>query len=73
MKMIVLSLVLGAIGNTAELFGKPWPIGSVIAIVIMGVYIKKCIDKHFHDINARFDKFFSPSNTEKQSDHNSID
>lgn len=73
MKMIVAALVLGAIGNTGQWFGTSWPIGSVIAIVIMGVYVKKCVDKHFQDLNARLDTYIPRREAEENSEQNSSD
>lgn len=50
MKWIVASLVLGIFLNMSSVGGTSWPIGSVVAVVIMGTYIKTNQDKHFEEL-----------------------
>jgi hypothetical protein len=50
MKWIVASLVLGIFLNMSSAGGTSWPIGSVVAVVIMGIYIKTSQDKHFEEL-----------------------
>ena len=40
MKWIIAALVLGIFLNLSTASGTSWPIGSVVAVVIMGIYIK---------------------------------
>lgn len=50
MKWIIASLVLGIFLNMSSAGGISWPIGSVVAIVIMGTYIKTSQDKYFEEL-----------------------
>ena len=50
MKWIVASLVLGICLNMSSAGGTSWPIGSVVAVVIRGIYIKTSQDKHFEEL-----------------------
>jgi len=52
MKWIIASLVLGILLNMSSAGGVSWPIGSVVAIVIMGIYIKTNQDKHFEELKT---------------------
>lgn len=61
MKYILAALLLGGFFNTTSINGISYPIGSVIAIVIMGVWIKHTIDEHFaklhnQDKTAKYDE-----------------
>ena len=40
MKWIIAALVLGIFLNMSTSGGTSWPIGSVVSVVIMGIYIK---------------------------------
>jgi len=51
MKYILAALLLGGFFNMTSINGISYPIGSVIAIVIMGVWIKRTIDDHFARLN----------------------
>lgn len=51
--LIILALILGLIGNTLSVGGMIWPFGSVIAVVIMGIYVKVNMDKHFKKLEEQ--------------------
>ena len=48
-----LALVLGGWLNLSTVGGQVYPIGSVTAIVVMGVWIKVSLDKHFEELEER--------------------
>ncbi len=50
MKWIVTALVLGIFLNMSSASGISWPIGSVVAIVIIGSYIKASQDRNFEEL-----------------------
>lgn len=50
MKWIIAALVLGIFLNMSTSGGTSWPIGSVVSVVIMGIYIKTNQDKHFEEL-----------------------
>lgn len=50
MKWVLTALVLGIFLNMSSAGGNAWPIGSVVAVVIMGIYIKSSQDRHFEEI-----------------------
>jgi hypothetical protein len=50
MKWVLAALVLGIFLNGSSIGGEPWPIGSVVAVVIMGIYIKTSLDRHFEEL-----------------------
>lgn len=47
---IILALVLGILLNGYSNGGIVYPIGSVVAIVIMGIYLKHNQDVHFDEL-----------------------
>lgn len=47
---IIAALVLGIFLNMSTAGGASWPIGSVVAVVIMGIYIKNNQDKKFEEL-----------------------
>ena len=47
---IILALVAGIFLNMSTIGGNTWPIGSVVAIVIMGIYLKHNQDVHFDEL-----------------------
>ena len=53
MKAVLLALVLGGFLNMTSVGGQVYPLGSVVAIVIMGVWIKGSVDRHFEELNER--------------------
>lgn len=53
MKAVLLALVLGGFLNMSAISGQVYPLGSVAAIVIMGVWIKSSMDKHFEELNEQ--------------------
>lgn len=50
MKWIIAVLGLGIFLNMSTVGGTSWPIGSVVAVVIMGIYIKTSQDRHFEEL-----------------------
>ena len=50
MGWIIAALGLGIFLNMSTAGGNSWPIGSVVAVVIMGVFIKMNQDKHFKEL-----------------------
>lgn len=56
MKWILAALVLGIFLNMSTAGGASWPIGSVVATVLMGVYIKTNQDQHFEEIKKKLDR-----------------
>lgn len=50
MAWIIAALILGIFLNMSTVGGHTYPIGSVVAIVIIGIYIKVNQDKHFAEI-----------------------
>ena len=53
MKYILAALLLGGFFNMSSIHGVSYPIGSVIAIVIMGAWLKNTIDNHFAKLNEQ--------------------
>lgn len=53
MKAVVLALVLGIFLNVSTFGGQVWPVGSVVAIVIMGVWIKLSMDRQFEELGKQ--------------------
>lgn len=53
MKAVVLALVLGIFLNVSTFDGQVWPVGSVVAIVIMGVWIKLSMDRQFEELGKQ--------------------
>ena len=56
MKWIAAALVLGIFLNMSTAGGNSWPIGSVIAVVLMGLYLKRNQDQHFEELKNRLEK-----------------
>ena len=56
MGWIIAALVLGIFLNMSTAGGESWAIGSVVAVVIMGIYIKLNQDKHFDEIKNMLNK-----------------
>ena len=56
MKWIIAALVLGIFLNLSTASGTSWPIGSVVAVVIMGIYIKISQDRHFEELKGILEK-----------------
>ena len=52
---IVAALILGIFLNMSTVAGTSWPIGSIIAVVIMGIYIKINQDKRFDELKSILD------------------
>lgn len=50
MGWIIAALGLGIFLNMSTAGGNSWSIGSVVAVVIMGVFIKTNQDKHFEEL-----------------------
>lgn len=53
MKEVVLALVLGCFLNLSTFGGQAYPIGSVFAIVIIGIWLKSAMDKHFEELKRQ--------------------
>lgn len=53
MAAVILALVLGVLLNMSTFGGQAYPVGSVAAIVIIGVWIKSAMDKHFADLKEQ--------------------
>jgi len=73
MKWILASLVLGIFLNMSSSGGHSWPIGSVVATVLMGVYIKLNQDKHFEEIKNILEKKNAGENAHNSSSENRAD
>lgn len=50
MKVVILALVLGVFLNMSTYGGQVWPVGSVAAAVIMGVWVKTSMDRRFEKL-----------------------
>lgn len=66
MKAVILALVLGIFLNMSTYGGQMWPIGSVAAIVIMGVWIKFSMDRHFEELDKQIKDQGAGQNEEKE-------
>ena len=53
MKAVILALVLGGFLNLSTYGGQVYPLGSVAAVVIMGVWLKNTMDRHFEDLRKQ--------------------
>lgn len=56
MKWIIAALGLGIFLNMSTIGGTSWPIGSVVAVVIIGIYIKTSQDRHFEELKSMLEK-----------------
>ncbi len=63
---VILALALGIFLNMSTYGGRVWPIGSVAAIVIMGVWIKFSMDRRFEELESRFRDQGVSQNVEKE-------
>lgn len=66
MVAVILALALGLFLNMSTYGGQVWPIGSVAAIVIMGVWIKFFMDRHFEELERRLRDQDVSQNVEKE-------
>lgn len=66
MKIAILALTVGAFLNMSTFGGQVWPIGSVAAIVIMGVWINCSVDRHFEELERRIQDHGVSWNVEKE-------
>lgn len=66
MKAALFALVLGAFLNLSTFGGQVWPIGSVAAIVIMGVWIKFSMDRRFERLEEQLKDQSVGQNDEKE-------
>ena len=66
MKAALFALVLGALLNLSTFGGQVWPIGSVAAIVIMGVWIKFSMDRRFERLEEQLKDQSTGQNDEKE-------
>ena len=67
MKAVGLALALGAFLNMSTFEGRSWPLGTVAAVIIMGVWIKTSMDKHFEELKEQM-KQDGESRNEKKED-----
>ena len=63
---VILALALGIFLNMSTYGGQVWPVGSVAAIVIMGVWIKFSMDRRFEELESRFRDQGVSQNVEKE-------
>ncbi len=56
MMIPILALIAGSLLNMSAAGGQVWPIGSVVAIVMMGVWLKGHIDRRFDALEAELKK-----------------
>lgn len=66
MKVVILALVLGGFLNLSTFGGQVWPVGSVAAVVIMGVWIKFSMDRRFEELERRIGNQGVSQNVEKE-------
>ena len=66
MKAVVLALALGALLNTSIVEGRAWSLGSIVAVVIMGVWIKTSMDRHFEELKEQMKQDGESQNEEKE-------
>ena len=66
MKAALFALVLGAFLNLSTFGGQVWPIGSVAAIVIMGVWIKFSMDRRIERLEEQLKDQSTGQNDEKE-------
>ena len=69
MKAAILALIVGALLNTGTVNGRAWSMGSVAAIVIMGLYLKISMDKRFEELKACLKDGDIPPEIEEASLH----
>nr|WP_325195876.1 hypothetical protein [uncultured Oscillibacter sp.] len=72
MKWIIAALVLGIFLNMSTAGGTSWPIGSVVAVVIMGIYIKTSQDRHFEELKNILKKTTYQDNTDDSANEDCI-
>lgn len=60
MKIYIIALVLGCIGNMLSINNISCPIGSVVAIVIIGKHINTQINDHLESIKTQLEKQNTP-------------
>ncbi len=65
-KIAILALAVGIFLNMSVYDGQVWSIGSVAAIVIMGVWIKFFMDRHFEELERRLRDQDVSQNVEKE-------
>ncbi len=66
MKAAFFALALSIFLNLSTYGGQVWPIGSVAAIVIMGVWIKFSMDRRFEELENRIKNQGVSRNAEKE-------
>ena len=68
MKAAILALAVGVFLNLSTIGGHVWVIGlgSVAAIVIMGVWIKFSMDRHFEELERRLRDQGAGQNDQKE-------
>ena len=63
---VILALSLGIFLNMSTYGGQVWPVGSVVATVIMGVWLKFSMDRHFEVLERRLGDQSVSQNIEKE-------
>ena len=66
MKAALFALALGVFLNMSTFGGQVWPIGSVAAIVMMGVWIKVSMDRRFEELEKQIKDRSTAQNEEKE-------
>ena len=66
MKIAILALAVGIFLNMSVYDGQVWPIGSVAAIVIMGVWIKFSMDRRVERLEEQLKDQSTGQNDEKE-------
>lgn len=66
MKVAILALAVGVFLNLSTFGGQVWPVGSVAAVVIMGVWIKFSMDRRFEELERRIGNQGVSQNVEKE-------
>lgn len=66
MKVAILALAAGVFLNLSTFDGQVWPVGSVVAVVIMGVWIKFSMDRHFEALERQLRDQSANQNAEKE-------
>ena len=65
-KIAILALAVGIFLNMSVYDGQVWPIGSVAAVVIMGVWIKFSMDRRFERLEEQLKDQSTGQNDEKE-------
>lgn len=61
-----MALVLGRFLNMPAFGGRTYPIGSAAAVVIIGIWIKASVDKHFEELKEQMKQSGKSRDEEKE-------